>query len=142
MAQESAPVLIKRALKRQCPLCGRGQIFRSHFAMNRTCPNCHVVFWRHPGESLGAMYLDYAVAGGSFLATWAALAWLTPLSDLATGVILSAVVVASLLVGFPFTRSFWTMLVYLSGGIERPRMQVIRGRGGKSASRVTGRGAR
>jgi uncharacterized protein (DUF983 family) len=127
MALPATSTLIYRALARRCPVCGRGAIFRSHFSMNRNCPACGVVFWKDPGESLGAMYLDYAVATAVFLIGWLPLALLTNLSDTAQMTILGALAVASVLVFYPFTRSAWTVLVYISGGIERPRMRAIRG---------------
>jgi uncharacterized protein (DUF983 family) len=128
MATESASVLIKRALNCQCPVCGRGAVFRSHFKMNRECPRCHAVFWKDPGESLGAMYLDYAVASFSFLACWAFLAFATHVSDVMQIFILCTVAAGSVLVCYPLTRSAWTVLVYLSGGIERPQLRAIPGR--------------
>jgi uncharacterized protein (DUF983 family) len=127
MAQPSTWTLVKRALARRCPVCGRGAIFSSHFTMNRACPNCHVIFWQDPGEGLGAMYLDYAVAVAVFIAGWIVLALGTQLSNLTQVAILAAASGASVVVAFPFTRSVWTVLVYLSGGIERPRIRAIRG---------------
>lgn len=127
MALPATSTLIYRALARRCPVCGRGAIFRSHFSMNRNCPACGVVFWKDPGESLGAMYLDYAVATAVFLIGWLPLALLTNLSDTLQIAILGALAVLSVLVFYPFTRSAWTVLVYISGGIERPRMRAIRG---------------
>ncbi len=125
-------VLIRRALAQRCPLCGRGAIFRSHFKMNRECPNCHSIFWKDPGESLGAMYVDYAIAAAAFLLAWLALALTTHLSDFAQIALLSAVAVASVLIFYPLSRSIWTVLVYLSGGMERPPIRIVRG--GKGAS--------
>jgi uncharacterized protein (DUF983 family) len=127
MAKESASLLIGRALRKRCPVCGNGAVFASHFHMNRECPACHAVFWKDPGESLGAMYLDYAVAAAAFLICWAILDWTTRLSDLTQLVILCVIAVASVLACFPYTRSAWTVLVYISGGIERPQLRVIRG---------------
>jgi uncharacterized protein (DUF983 family) len=127
VTREPASVLIKRALNCQCPVCGRGAVFRTHFKMNRECPRCHVVFWKDPGESLGAMYLDYAVASGAFLVCWAVLAFLTHISDNIQIFILCAVAAAAVLLCYPLTRSAWTVLVYLSGGIERPHLRAIRG---------------
>jgi len=124
-------VLIKRALARRCPLCGRGAIFRSHFRMNRECPNCHSIFWKDPGESLGAMYVDYAVATVAFLVSWLALSIATSLSDLTQIVVVCAIAAASVIVFYPLSRSIWTVLVYLSGGMERPPIRVVRG--GKGA---------
>ena len=46
--------------------------------------------------------------------------------------ILCAVACGSVLLCYPLTRSAWTVLVYLSGGIERPRLRTIQG-GKKSA---------
>ena len=73
------------------------------------------------------MYLDYAVAAGAFLICWAILDWTTTLSDLTQLVILCVIAVGSVLLCFPYTRSAWTVLVYISGGIERPQLRVIRG---------------
>jgi len=127
MAQETPSVLIRRALTQKCPVCGRGAVFASHFRMNRTCPKCNVVFWADPGESLGAMYLDYAVATAVFIVLWVGLSWTTSLSDVAQWIIISVVTVASVLACYPITRSAWTVLVYISGGIERPRLKIVRG---------------
>jgi uncharacterized protein (DUF983 family) len=127
-AQIPARILIRRALARRCPLCGRGALFRTHFRMNRECANCHAIFWKDPGESLGAMYVDYAVAAGAFLAAWLVLALVTNWSDLAQLVVLSVIAAVSVVVFYPFSRSVWTVLIYLSGGIERPPMHVLRGR--------------
>jgi hypothetical protein len=95
--------------------------------MNRTCPNCHVVFWKDPGESLGAMYLDYAVAAASFLFAWALISSTTEVSQLTLIVMVSAAAVTGVLVLYPWSRCLWTVLVYISGGIERPPMRSIRG---------------
>jgi uncharacterized protein (DUF983 family) len=119
--------LIRRALARKCPVCGRGDIFATHFRMNRSCPNCHVVFWKDPGESLGAMYVDYAVATVAFLIAWFILDWTTQLSDPVQVAIVAPIAVASILIFYPLSRSIWTVLVYISGGIEKPKMRAIRG---------------
>ncbi len=74
MDRVDGKTLLKRALRRRCPVCGRGAMFRSHFKINKTCSACNVTFWRDPGEVLGAMYFDWAVAMSTFLLLWAALA--------------------------------------------------------------------
>jgi uncharacterized protein (DUF983 family) len=49
-------------LRRRCPECGRGAIFRAPFSMNETCPNCGIDFDRgQPGYFTGAMYISYAL---------------------------------------------------------------------------------
>ena len=119
--------LIRRALTRRCPVCGRGEMFASHFKMNRECPNCHVTFWKDPGESLGAMYVDYAVATVAFLVAWLVLDLTTNLSDPAQVAVVAPIAVAAILICYPLSRSIWTVLVYISGGIEKPKMRAIRG---------------
>jgi uncharacterized protein (DUF983 family) len=119
--------LLKRALRLRCPICGQGAMFRSHFHINKVCPVCNVTFWRDPGEVLGAMYLDWMVAMVTFLVLWGLLAWLTNLSELAQFFILSAASGAAVVICYPWSRSFWTVLVYLSGGIERPPLRVLPG---------------
>lgn len=94
--------------------------------MNRSCASCGVIFWKDPGESLGAMYVDYAIATVAFLLAWLVLDF-THLSDPQQVVIVSIVAVASILIFYPISRSIWTVLVYLSGGIEKPKMRAIRG---------------
>src|ERR1700689_2370306 len=91
----SNSMLIRRALARKCPVCGRGDIFATHFRMNRDCPSCHVIFWKDPGESLGAMYVDYAVATVAFLITWFILDITTHLSDPIQFAIVAPIAVAS-----------------------------------------------
>jgi uncharacterized protein (DUF983 family) len=112
-------------------VCGRGAVFETHFRMNRQCPACGVVFWKDPGESLGAMYLDYVVGTVAFVALWIVLAGFTTLSDPIQILILGATAAASVLVFYPITRSAWTVLVYISGGIDssrqRPPLRAIRG---------------
>ena len=133
MDRVDGKTLIKRALRRRCPVCGQGAMFRSHFKINTTCPTCNVTFWRDPGEVLGAMYFDWAVAMAAFLSLWAAFAWLTSLSEIAQFFILSTAAAAAVIVCYPWSRCFWTVLVYLSGGIERPPLRVLPGGQSKAA---------
>ncbi|HVN63715.1 MAG TPA: DUF983 domain-containing protein [Candidatus Binataceae bacterium] len=132
MATESVSILLRRVVACRCPVCGNGAIFQSHFKMNKECLRCHVVFWKDSGESLGAMYLDYAVATVAFIICWVFLATATPLSDWAQVLILCSIAAGAVLVFYPYTRSAWTVLVYLSGGIDRPQLRAIRG--GRRAS--------
>jgi uncharacterized protein (DUF983 family) len=127
MDRVDGKTLLKRALLRRCPVCGQGAMFRSHFRINKTCPVCNVTFWRDPGEVLGAMYFDWAAAMVTFLLLWAVLAWLTNLSEWTQFAILSVAAVVAVIICYPWSRSLWTVLVYLSGGIERPPLRVLPG---------------
>jgi uncharacterized protein (DUF983 family) len=50
-------------LRKRCPRCRRGQVFRSLWKMNENCPVCGLDFDRgDPGYFTGAMYASYAMA--------------------------------------------------------------------------------
>ncbi len=114
--------LLWRAAGRRCPRCGRGRVFRSYFKMNPQCTECRAVFWVDEGEWLGPFVLDYSGATGAALVVWAALELLAPqLALVPELILLCAVVIASLLLSFPWTRSLWTVFLYVAGAMgERP----------------------
>ena len=114
--------LLWRALGKRCPRCGRGRIFASYFRMNPRCSECGAVFWVDKGEWLGAFVIDWAFATGTAIVVWIALeltfARLPQTVEIAT---ISACVVVSLFTTFPWSRSFWTAFLYLTGVMgERP----------------------
>jgi len=68
--------LLRRALGRRCPRCGRGAVFASYFRMNSRCAEIAII---------------------------------------------STCVMVSLFATFPWSRSFWTVFLYLAGAMgERP----------------------
>jgi hypothetical protein len=109
--------LVGRALALRCPRCGVGSIFDSRFRMRVFCPECRVVFWKSEGEWLGPGVIDYSIATASGLAAWAILV-LIGVSALAQLVFagLAAVVIAAAL--SRWSRSFWTLLLYISGDLS------------------------
>ncbi len=49
--------MLRRALRRRCPVCGEGKIFESLFRLRRACPACGWTLEREPGAVTGPMYL-------------------------------------------------------------------------------------
>ena len=45
-------------MKRICPACKHGKMFRTYFKMNDHCPNCGVKYEREAGEYIVAMYIN------------------------------------------------------------------------------------
>jgi uncharacterized protein (DUF983 family) len=126
-AGEAAPrvpgwTLFVRALGKRCPRCGRGAIFSSYFRMNPRCGECGAVFWVDEGEWLGAFVIDWAFATGTAIVVWAALELaLASIPQLVEVAMISVCVMASLFTTFPWSRSFWTVFLYLTGVMgERP----------------------
>jgi hypothetical protein len=92
--------------------------------MNPRCSECGAVFWVDEGEWLGAFVIDWAFATGTAIVVWMALeltfARLPQTVEIAT---ISACVVVSLFATFPWSRSFWTAFLYLTGAMgERPAL--------------------
>jgi|GEM_PF-6600787 len=73
------------------------------------------------------MYFDWAVAMATFLLWWGLLSWRTHLSDSSQFIILSAVTATAVVICYPWSRSLWTVLVYLCGGIQCPPLRVLPG---------------
>ncbi len=115
-------VLLGRALRRRCPRCGRGAIFDSYFRMNARCGECDAAFWVDQGEWLGAFVIDWACATGIALIVWALLELFFPrMPQTLQIVLISICALASLFATFPWSRSLWTVFLYLAGAMgERP----------------------
>jgi hypothetical protein len=54
-------VLLSRALRLRCPLCGQGRLFRKWLIMHAACPHCGATFEREPGFFLGSIYINYGL---------------------------------------------------------------------------------
>ena len=97
--------LLGRAFARRCPRCAE----------------CGAVFWVDRGEWLGAFVLDWACATGLAIVVWAALEAFARLPQIAEIAIISGAVMLSLFATFPWSRSLWTVFLYLTGVMgERP----------------------
>ncbi len=99
-----------RALRRRCPYCGGGGIFKNWFDLKETCPTCQTRFEREHGYFLGGYALNLIVA--EFVAVGLfALIWV--LFD--PSVLVLQIVAAGLAGGLPFlfypwSRTFWIAL--------------------------------
>jgi uncharacterized protein (DUF983 family) len=112
--------LIVRALRLRCPRCGVGPIFDSRFRMRVFCPDCGVVFWKSEGEWLGPGVIDYSIATASGLVAWAVLV-LAGASAVAQFVFASLAALMIAVAVSRWSRSFWTLLLYISGDLSEKR---------------------
>jgi uncharacterized protein (DUF983 family) len=108
--------LIRRAIALRCPRCGAGAIFDARFRMRVFCPQCGVVFWKSEGEWLGPGVIDYSIATTGGLVAWAflVLAGVSAAAQLVFASIAALLIAAAL---SRWSRSFWTMLLYISGDL-------------------------
>jgi uncharacterized protein (DUF983 family) len=79
----AVPTLQRRSwlaalLRRRCPKCREGQIFKPDGLTDKACPLCGLSFEREEGYFLGAMYFSYFLAGGFLIACYFAACLLLP----------------------------------------------------------------
>jgi uncharacterized protein (DUF983 family) len=55
-----------RGVRRRCPRCGQGRLFRGYFTLVPRCPGCGLRFEREEGYWVGAMIVNIAVAELAF----------------------------------------------------------------------------
>jgi uncharacterized protein (DUF983 family) len=80
----SRATMFGRALRRRCPLCGGGPLFRGWFRMQEHCPSCGLRMRRgEDGYTLGALWFNLLLAEaitmsvflGTLVATWPTPPW-------------------------------------------------------------------
>ncbi|MEO8432064.1 MAG: DUF983 domain-containing protein [Acidobacteriota bacterium] len=103
-----------RGLRLRCPVCGKGKLFKSYFAMQERCSACGVAFAREHGQWVGSLDIN------TFLCAFLLMigAGFGPLWSLRTSLIvwISAAVLVPIAT-FRFVRGVWTAIVYLTGGV-------------------------
>ncbi len=119
-------LLLRRALAKRCPQCGRGSIFTRYARVAPECAECGLVFRREQGSQTGSMYVSAAVteifAALLILVVVALTDWSTA-TRIAVGVPL---VLAFCFLFLPYSQSLWVAVEYgtdLHNGEEwaRPR---------------------
>lgn len=101
--------MLGRTLRRQCPLCGSGGIFRSWFELKDSCPACGFSFEREEGYWTGALIVNiggaqvlfFAVFLGGLAITWPDVPWM---ALLAIGL---AVMALFPIVFYPLSKTLW-----------------------------------
>jgi uncharacterized protein (DUF983 family) len=100
-------ILLGRALRLRCPLCGQGNLFRRWLLMNKQCPYCGVTFEREPGFFLGSIYINYGLTAVIVAIAYPLLLFngVVKETPLLVGAVTFTIVFPILL--FPWARSLW-----------------------------------
>jgi uncharacterized protein (DUF983 family) len=106
--------MLWRGVRRKCPRCGSGRVFRSWFEMVDRCPRCGLRFERESDFWLGAYVVNLAVTEGLLVVALLAYVF-RAVSDPTTPsapVVLAALVFAigAPLAFFPFSRTIWAAI--------------------------------
>jgi uncharacterized protein (DUF983 family) len=103
--------MVRRALRRQCPLCGASRIFLSWFQLQKTCSHCGLKLARNeePDYWMGGYLLNFIVAElivsafivAGIIIAWPDVPWRTVLYVTAAAAIIGP------LLTFPFAKTVW-----------------------------------
>ena len=108
---------IWRGLRRRCPRCGEGALFRRWFAMRERCGRCDLQFEGKPGDLWGFwVFTDRIFLFGAMIALYFGF---TPESWLLRGSLL-ALVVGALVATMPNRQGAFVALDYLARNRQRP----------------------
>src|SRR5262245_572140 len=73
--------ILVRVLRRRCPQCGVGALFRAYARLPLSCPHCGLLYRREQGALTGTMYMTAAVgevfAAALIFLFWYAFEWTT-----------------------------------------------------------------
>lgn len=102
-------VLVKRSLRRRCPVCGGKNIFSGWFTLRDSCPTCGYQFEREEGYFVSAIIVNMAVIEGIFLVAFLVTILATaPEVPWAPLLILAGVMnVIVPIVFYPFSKTVW-----------------------------------
>jgi uncharacterized protein (DUF983 family) len=108
----SAAPALWRGVRRRCPRCGQGGLFRGYFTLVSRCPGCGLRFEREEGYWVGAMIVNIAVAelafvfvlAGGILLWWPDVPWgLLTIAAVAVNAVVP-------IVFYPWSKTIWMAL--------------------------------
>ena len=101
--------LVGRGLRRRCPICGGGGIFRTWGQLHDRCPTCGYSFVREEGYWVSAIIVNTAVIEGIFGIVFLVMVIATA-PDIAWGPLLVLGVVMNVIVPiffYPRSKTLW-----------------------------------
>lgn len=103
-----AGLTLSRALRRRCPYCGGGRIFKSMFALKDRCPTCGVLFAYEDGYFLGSYVINLVFT--EFLAV-AIVIWMIAGTDMT--VLQMQIVAVVFAVGLPLLFYSYALILWM-----------------------------
>jgi uncharacterized protein (DUF983 family) len=137
----SGGTLMRRALARRCPRCGRGPLFKGYVTMHRECPVCGAVFWPNEGEWMGPVVMDYTVAAGGAMVAWSITVLLSA-REFFQIIVPALAAAAGGAAVIPWSRSFWTLFLYVNGEMGAGQPPPAAGRGRRLTRKLVAIGRR
>lgn len=116
----TAARLLWRGLRRRCPLCGGGDVFKTFFLVKERCPRCGFPINREEGHWIGAIGINMVVTFGLLLLTLLVVFALTWSERRGAPVFISAFAVAAItpLAFFGSSQTLWSAIDLLMRPLE------------------------
>jgi uncharacterized protein (DUF983 family) len=96
-----------RSLRLRCPACGRTKIFESLLKVRKACPECGFTYEQEQGFFVGAIYLNTIATNAVILSVYLVSLLTSNTITTATYAIMILLAVATPLIFFRWSRSFW-----------------------------------
>ena len=107
-------LVLGRALRRRCPQCGEGVLFRAYARLASGCERCGLVFRREQGAQTGTMYLTAAVSQVFAAALIFLFWWLFDWTPLVFVLVTAPLVLAFCALFLPVAQALWTGIEYVT----------------------------
>src|SRR3954447_11133492 len=99
--------LIARAIRRDCPICGSGDIWTSWMALKDRCPTCGYEFFRESGYFLGSMAMNIIFSEFAVMALMIVMLASTDMVWWKVELIIIALALLVPIVTNPFFKGLW-----------------------------------
>ena len=101
--------LLKRGLRKKCPVCAGGNLFEGWFRLKDRCPTCGYTFSREEGYWVSAIIVNTAAIEGLFLLLFIVVVIATA-PDVSWGPLLLLAAVFNVvfpIFWYPFSKTVW-----------------------------------
>lgn len=106
--------MLRRGVRRRCPRCGGGQLFRTWWSIRDRCPRCGLLFAREPGYFTGVYLVNFGLVLAVLFVEvmgFAVLLANRPDAPVLPPLLLGLVIaVAMPVIFYPFARTTWSAL--------------------------------
>jgi len=105
-------LVLGRVLRRRCPQCGAGPLFRAYARLLPACESCGLLYRREPGAQTGSMYLTAAVSEVFAALLIGLLWWLCDWSSAGFIALAAPLVLVFCAAFLPLAQALWVGIEY------------------------------
>jgi uncharacterized protein (DUF983 family) len=121
----SKATLLRRGLRKHCPVCDAGHLFRGWFRMRERCPRCGLRFERIEGHWSGDLGINTIVSFGALFLTLI-VGFAVTYPDIPGVLLFVIAVLVALLVPvffFPFSKTTWLAIDLMMRPLEASEVE-------------------